>query len=824
MRKARSLFIIILIGVFNHSWAQTNIQIGDLYYNLSGVSATVTNPLQNYKSPYTMDSYVIPSIVTYNELEFTVNEIGSYAFSGRSPRSDYWSVDNVEASTASSFILPNTIKKIGEFAFAKCLNLTMIIIPESVISFGRLPFYKCSFLRSIIYLPKTAPDNWVATSTTYVPDKLAYSSPPQSMNDAHVIEMITFDQTDFEYSGQPPSTTWTNNVEGYSASFSMSSLNGDVGNHEEWIPVTFTKGEESFTANVVYRYTINPAKLTAKVSNASREYGEDNPPFNVSYSGFVSGENENVLTTQPTIRTSATKTSNVGDYSIKISGGSAKNYELVYEPGVLTVTKAALSAKVNDATKVYGSQNPVFTIDYYGLKNGETAPAWTTSPTFSTDASPSSDIGQYTVMAINGVPINYDLGEITPGILSVTPAPLTIKADDAVRQYYNDEPTFSYRCIGFVNGDDESVLTNKPTLSTSATRTSNVGTYEIKVSDASSTNYSISNVNGTLTVTPRTLLASVENYERIYNEENPDFEIKFEGFVGSEDESVLITKPSANTAATATSDVGTYPIKVSGGNAVNYQFSYQNGILTINKAEQTISWEQDMSNLNVGDQIELQAKASSGLPISYTMDSNNSAEIYSAGTKTYLDCKAGGQFFIRAIQNGNKNYYSSPRISNTVTIIGTNPTDDPMLTIKQADNGIVSVPVTKGSVYTLTILPSNGWKVHSVTFNNSDVTSQMSSDGKFTTPIITDNSTLSVVYEEEGNAVSSVRASGVIVQSTSTGARVINANMGDDVRIYTNAGVLLHSIKADSQIIDVPLSKGDVYIVKVGEKAVKLSH
>ena len=69
---------------------------------------------------------------------------------------------------------------------------------------------------------------------------------------------------------------------------------------------TFTKDDESFTANVVYRYTIRPATLSVKVENVSREYGEDNPEFNVTYSGFLAGENESVLTTLPTISTTAT--------------------------------------------------------------------------------------------------------------------------------------------------------------------------------------------------------------------------------------------------------------------------------------------------------------------------------------------------------------------------------------------------------------------------------------------------------------------------------------------------------------------------------------
>lgn len=569
----------------------------------------------------------------------------------------------------SSIIIPNSVKSIPFGALLNCSGLTSVTIGNSVTSIGFWAFEGCSGLNTIIYTTDAPPSNWIATINTYVPNKSVYTD-PSFINGANINcikEMISF-ETEYTYTGHALLPIWTNNIVGYTASLSLSAINGEVGNHEVWIPVTFTKGDESFTVNVVYRYSVKPAKLTAKVNNETREYGEENPQFSISYSGFISGESESVLAAQPTISTTATKTSNVGDYPITISGGNATNYEFVYEPGVLTVTKASLSAKVNDATKIYGSSNPAFTIDYYGLKNNESAPAWTTRPTFQTDATQSSGVGQYPIKAVNGVPINYDLGEITAGTLNITPAQLTIKANDAVRQYYSDDPNFTYTCSGFVNGDNASVLTATPSLSTSATRTSNVGTYEIKVGDTSSPNYSISFVNGTLTITPRTLIASVGNYERTYNEENPAFEVKYNGFVGNDDEKVLLSKPEAKTSATKTSDVGTYPINVTGGSADNYTFNYTSGTLTINKAEQTITWEQDLSDLKVGDQVELKASVTSGLPVKYTMDKNDFAEIYTIGNKSYLDCIANGEFQIVAIQEGNKNYYSSTRARKTATI------------------------------------------------------------------------------------------------------------------------------------------------------------
>lgn len=78
-----------------------------------------------------------------------------------------------------------------------------------------------------------------------------------------------------------------------------------------------------------------------------------------------------------------------------------------------------------------------------------------------------------------------------------------------------------------------------------------------------------------------------------------------------------------------------------------------------------------MTGLKVGDQVELKAEATSGLPIYYRIeDSNNSkaAEIYSSGNKRYLDCKADGEFQIVAIQEGNQNYYSTTRIRKQVVI------------------------------------------------------------------------------------------------------------------------------------------------------------
>ena len=820
-----------------------DFEVDGIYYNITSESNLTVEV--TYKSTTNYYSYhgcsysgkiTIPESVMYNGKSYTVTGIGTWAFGSEnnSALESYF-------RKLTSITMPSTIEYIGDGAFCHCDALSSLIIPPSVKDIYGYSSLWCIDCKLFIFLspypPKLHGSNPSGTYALYIPGEIVvpqislYLANSQWNHEKDgtrwggLVEMLTPSNSVFNYNGQAPTVSWTKNLNSYTMNVSDVILEKNAGKYSISVKADFFQGDNlAFSVEFPFEYKINRAKLNVRANNASRVYGDDNPSFNVTYSGFVNRENESEISMAPTISTSATKTSNVGEYPISVSGGNAANYEFEYESGILQITKAVLSAKVKDVTKVYGSTNPAFTIEYYGLKNGETTPAWTTSPTFTTEATQSSGVGQYPIKAVNGVPVNYDLGEITGGTLTVTPASLTIKANDATRQYFSDEPDFGYTCKGFVNGENEDVLSPKPTLTTTANVSSNAGTYPIKASGASSSNYSISYVDGTLTITPRTLFASVGNYERLYNEDNPSFEVKYDGFIGNEDENVLITKATASTTATKTSDIGSYSIDVTGGSADNYKISYSSGTLTINKAEQTISWKQDLSGLKVGDQVELLATASSGLSINYTMDSNNAAEIYSTGAKTYLDCKAGGQFSIRAVQNGNKNYYSSPRVSNVVSIVGSNPTTDPVLIIKQADNGSISTQVSKGSVYTFTIAPNDRWRIHSVTFNNEDVTNQLSSNNTFTTPAMYNTSILSVAYEQgENSAVNAARQSEVKIQGKSFGIRVSNANTGDVIRIYSVDGFLQKSVAAERHVTDIQLPNGNVYIVKVGAKTVKLS-
>jgi hypothetical protein len=103
-------------------------------------------------------------------------------------------------------------------------------------------------------------------------------------------------------------------------------------------------------------------------------YGDANPQFETEYSGFITGEDESVITSQGSYTTSATAKSDAGNYTVNQTGVTAKNYAVTYEPGTLTVTKAPLTMTARNKTMDYGSRVPTLEVDYAGLKNSEAKP------------------------------------------------------------------------------------------------------------------------------------------------------------------------------------------------------------------------------------------------------------------------------------------------------------------------------------------------------------------------------------------------------------------------------------------------------------------
>lgn len=169
-------------------------------------------------------------------------------------------------------------------------------------------------------------------------------------------------------------------------------------------------------------------------------------------------------------------------------------------------------------------------------------------------------------------------------------------------------------------------------------------------------------VNVTKPSPPITLTA--KSYTKVYGEANPTFGYDVEG-------GELSGAPQIMCEATKESPVGIYPIVITKGSVSNENVTYVNGTLTIEKAYQTLSWEQDLSKVKKYDQVELLATASSGLEVTYTIEGNPICSVVKIGNKQFLDCTGEGEAVIVAVQEGNNNYWQTTKIYKPIVIQGT---------------------------------------------------------------------------------------------------------------------------------------------------------
>jgi hypothetical protein len=147
------------------------------------------------------------------------------------------------------------------------------------------------------------------------------------------------------------------------------------------------------------------------------------------------------------------------------------------------------------------------------------------------------------------------------------------------------------------------------------------------------------------------------------------------------------------------------------------------------------------------------------------------------------------------------------------------------IALSTSENGAILQQVEKGNQYTYKLEPAIGWEVHSVTFNNEDITSQVTETCMISTPVIdSELSTLFVTFEEEdGTDIENLKqTSNVRILGREGGISVKNAKAGDMLQIYTADGRLLQSQQLSSSQAEVALEGKKLYIIKVADKVLKV--
>ncbi|RYY26419.1 MAG: T9SS type B sorting domain-containing protein, partial [Sphingobacteriaceae bacterium] len=511
-------------------------------------------------------------------------------------------------------------------------------------------------------------------------------------------------------------------------------------------------GDNNYTAAaaVTQSLTVNKALLTITATNQTKTYGTANPELTAGYAGFVNGETSNNLTTKPTITTPATTASRVGSYPINVFGAVAANYQISYVsgslsvyPGIQTITfttppktygdpdfpvtatassglpityssnnpavatvdndglvhivaagrvvisavqpgdgnyvattrinqqivinKALLSIIADDQIKNYGEQNPPLTITYNGFAYGETPASLTAQPSINTTATVNSAVGTYPITVTGAAGSNYGFNYVN-GVLTVNQIQQEITFTTPETKTYGDAD-FSLN-VTASSGLPVTYISSDPAVATvnsdGTVHILSPGNTTITASQAGNSSYSTAaDITQNLTVNKASLILTADDQTVNYGSAIPALTFHANGFVNGENTAVLLSQPTFNTTATATADVGTYPITGGDAYAANYNITYLPGTLTIIPAVQTITvagttvktYGDTDFNLNAGSNTAFPLTYASSNPALATVDASGNVHILGAGTVTFT-----------IAQQGNDNYADANPAQQIVTV------------------------------------------------------------------------------------------------------------------------------------------------------------
>ena len=345
--------------------------------------------------------------------------------------------------------------------------------------------------------------------------------------------------------------------------------------------------------------TVTAAPLTVYANNQWMQVGTTVPTLTASYSGFVNGDTSSSLATQPTLSTTANSSSTVAGspYPIVASGAVNPDYSFTYVAGSMTVTTLPVpTMTVSDGGTYNGSAYVAS-----GLVNGGTSLegmglTYTyyvgTAPVGTPLSAAPISAGTYTVVASFAGSADYSATQSTPMVFAIGKAPLTVTANSLSKAYGAPLPTLAGTMVGLIAGDGITA-----SYTTSATAASHVqgGGYPItpSLSDPNNklSNYVVTIVNGTLTVSPVLLTVTALNQAKVYGAVLPTLTASYSGFVNGDSSPSLTTQPTLTTTATGASHVSgnPYTITASGAIDADYTISYVAGSLSVSPAPLTIT-------------------------------------------------------------------------------------------------------------------------------------------------------------------------------------------------------------------------------------------
>lgn len=266
---------------------------------------------------------------------------------------------------------------------------------------------------------------------------------------------------------------------------------------------------------------------------------------------------------------------NAGSYHVVGSFSGGGNYASASGEATLTISAAAPTVTVNNASVVYDGLPHAVTATAHGL-NGEVLGPVTL--TYDNSAANPVDAKSYHVVATLAANGNY-AGATGEGTLDITRATPIVTAIGGTFTY-NGQPHAASASVTGVNGVNlgtaQSILYNGSSIAPK-----NAGNYGVVATFNQTTNYEGASASATLLINRAPLMITADSLTMAERTAVPPLTATYTGFVNGETAAVLDVPVTLTTTATSTSAPGAYPITASGAADANYSISYTPGVLTI---------------------------------------------------------------------------------------------------------------------------------------------------------------------------------------------------------------------------------------------------
>jgi outer membrane protein OmpA-like peptidoglycan-associated protein len=245
-------------------------------------------------------------------------------------------------------------------------------------------------------------------------------------------------------------------------------------------------------ANLGTTVTINAKPITVTAVAKFKTYGDNDPVLTFT---TVNG----ALVGNDTLTGSLTRAAGntVGEYTINqgtVTNTNNTNYDITYTTAKLTINPKPITVTAEAKIKTYGDNDPAltFTTAVGALENNDTLAG-------ALARDPGNTVGEYTInqgTVTNTNNTNYDI-TYASAKLTINAKPITVTAEPKTKVFGDNDPALTYTtAVGALVGND--TLSGAPMRSLGE----QVASYPIGIGTLNNSNYLITFVDSSLSITP----------------------------------------------------------------------------------------------------------------------------------------------------------------------------------------------------------------------------------------------------------------------------------------------------------------------------------